>query len=101
MIERQVFLYEELGVMAVAVGTTGRTPWQTVSRILQEIRDDGLIAFLSTGNYLLLDAAFDAETEDFPDERWTLTLRRANSSSVGSRLILSAPRHAADAAKTD
>jgi len=29
----------------------GRTPWQTLSRILQELRDDDQIEFLEPGEY--------------------------------------------------
>lgn len=68
MIPRQQFIAEELTAIAAAVGSVGRTPEQTLSRILQELRDDGLVQFLGSGFYLLLDSAIDVSSEDFTDE---------------------------------
>jgi hypothetical protein len=65
---RQSFIAEELPTLVAVTGTVGLTPDQTLSRNLQELRDEGLVQFLGNGNYLLLDAPLDVEAEDLPDE---------------------------------
>ena len=40
-IDRAAFLREELVAMIAATTSAGRTPAQTVSRVLQELRDEG------------------------------------------------------------
>jgi hypothetical protein len=67
-VERQPFLAEELAGIVNVTESTGLTPDQTLSRHLQELRDDGLVQFLGNGSYLLLDSAFDVESEDLTDE---------------------------------
>ena len=63
-VERRPFLEQELASMSAAVGSIGRTPAQTVSRVLQELRDDGALFFSSTGVYVLTDQAIDLTRED-------------------------------------
>ena len=63
VVRRVAFRDEELGQIVAATGATGATPWQTLSRVLQELRNDGLVEFLSPGKYLLLDTPIDAEAE--------------------------------------
>lgn len=82
-VDRQQFLSEELPVIVAAVGSRGRTPHQTLSRILQELRDGGLIEFLSRGQYLLLDTPIDVTAEDFTDEAIDVALR-ANRLVLGT-----------------
>ena len=67
-IDRPTFLSEELQPMTVEAGSVGNTPDQTVSRVLQELRDEQLIEFFGNGKYLLLDSPLHVETEDLPDE---------------------------------
>ncbi len=67
-VERQQFIAEELPVIIGATSSQGLTPHQTLSRIFQELRDEGLIEFLERGHYLLLDAPIDVESEDLTDE---------------------------------
>ena len=74
-VERPAFLSEELPAMIVATGSFGKTPDQTVSRVLQELRDEHLVAFLSDGKYLLLDSLLQAETEDLPNEAIDLAIK--------------------------
>lgn len=51
---RQEFLAEEEQRIVSEVGSRGQTPGQTISRVLQELRDDGIIAFLEgPGSYRL------------------------------------------------
>ena len=54
-IERRPFLEQELPSMSAAVGSVGKTPAQTVSRVLQELRDEGKLFFSSGGVYVLTD----------------------------------------------
>jgi hypothetical protein len=68
MIARQDFIAEELPRIISATGSAGRTPHQTLSRVLQELRDQGLVEFLGNGNYFLQDAAIDIDDEDLSDE---------------------------------
>jgi hypothetical protein len=74
-IERQQFIAEELPVITTATASQGLTPHQTLSRILQELRDEGLIEFLERGHYLLLDTPIDVESEDLTDEAIDFALR--------------------------
>lgn len=54
-IERQAFIDEEMPSIRAATKTRGATPEQTLGRILQELRDAGIIEFLSPGRYRLTD----------------------------------------------
>ena len=74
-VERQPFLTEELASIAAATGSVGATPEQTLSRNLQQLRDDGLLEFLGNGSYLLLDSPLDAEAEDLSDEALDYAIR--------------------------
>lgn len=74
-VERQPFLMEELAGIIAATESVGLTPEQTLSRNVQELRDEGLVQFLGNGSYLLLDAAFDVETEDLSDEALDMAIR--------------------------
>lgn len=40
-----------MGAIIAATGSTGATPWQTLSRELQELRDRGLLEFVGSGVY--------------------------------------------------
>ena len=51
---RQQLVQTELERIVADVAAKGATPAQTLSRILQEIRDDGAIAFVSDGEYKIL-----------------------------------------------
>jgi hypothetical protein len=67
-IERVAFLAEELPAMVGETTSAGRTPAQTVSRVLQELRDEGRLFFSESGVYVINGAAIDAVGEDFPDD---------------------------------
>jgi hypothetical protein len=67
-IERAPFLAQELPSMSSAVGSIGKTPAQTVSRVLQELRDEGKLFFSSAGVYVLTDQAVDLTHEDLADD---------------------------------
>jgi hypothetical protein len=48
---RARFLAEELDQMVRETLSRGRTPEMTVSRVLQELRDENLVEFLTPGHY--------------------------------------------------
>lgn len=67
-IERKPFLEQELASMSAAVASIGTTPAQTVSRVLQELRDEGALFFSSTGVYVLTDQTIDLTREDLAED---------------------------------
>ena len=67
-IERGSFLSEELAAMIGETTSAGRTPAQTVSRVLQELRDEGRLFLSDSGVYVINGAAINAVREDFPDD---------------------------------
>lgn len=81
-VRRQAFVAEQLPVIAAATRTRGRTPAQTLSRILQELRDEGVLQFLGRGTYLLLDRPLDVEDEDLSGRALDLALG-ANKLRIG------------------
>ena len=66
LIERKTFLAEELPTVIAETGSQGATPWQTASRILQELRDEGYLYFSKSGVYSLNNSVVDATSEDIP-----------------------------------
>lgn len=48
---RQALIDGEMGSIVAATGSLGSTPWQTLSRELQDLRDRGLLEFVGTGVY--------------------------------------------------
>lgn len=67
-VERSAFLAEELPSMVAETTSAGRTPAQTVSRVLQELRDEGRLFFSSAGVYVISGATINAVQEDFPSD---------------------------------
>ena len=65
--------------MVAATGSTGVTPWQTVSRELQQLRNDGLIEFAASGTYVMLHRNILVQRED-------LSRRALDSALVAGRL---------------
>ncbi len=51
---RQELILEELDKITAEVGSQGKTPEQTLSRILQELREENEISFDSPGTYSYL-----------------------------------------------
>jgi hypothetical protein len=82
IIERQQFIAEELPAIIDVTRSRGATPAQTLSRVLQQLRDESLVEFLSAGRYLLMDQPINAEVEDLPDEALDLAIR-ANRLKLG------------------
>src|SRR5262249_55499720 len=75
LVTRQALIEEELARIVSETGSHGSTPHQTLSRVLQDLRDRGIIAFQAPGEYLLLEetapleAAAEAAAEANPDPR--------------------------------
>lgn len=67
-IERDAFLRQELTSIVSATASVGKTPAQTVSRVLQELRDEGFLYFSSNGLYTLNSVEINAINEDLPDD---------------------------------
>jgi DNA-binding transcriptional regulator YhcF (GntR family) len=65
---RQELIQYELDQIAQEADTHGETPTQTLSRVLQELRDDNLVEFSDNqGNYIFLAENVNIEREDFPE----------------------------------
>jgi len=62
--DRQSLIDEELDQIVQVTHSTGETPEYTLSRILQELRDEGIIEFISKGKYIILDTSINIEDED-------------------------------------
>jgi hypothetical protein len=67
-VNRQDFISDALEKLQEQTGAEGATPAQTLSRVLQELRDEGFLLFVNAGEYLLNDEPLDPTTEDLPDE---------------------------------
>ena len=52
-IERQILIDEELDRIVAETQTRGATPAQTLSRVLQDLRDEGDLEFVESGRYRL------------------------------------------------
>ena len=48
---RRGLIDNEMTGIVAATGSSGATPWQTLSRVLQELRDAGLLEFVGEGVY--------------------------------------------------
>jgi hypothetical protein len=75
-IERQALLAEELGRIVEETQSHGATPSQTVSRVLQDLRDEGLLEFLGGGTYRILKLPVDVELIDLNDEQIDTAIRQ-------------------------
>ena len=61
---RHGLLVHQLAAMRADTATAGATPSQTISRVLQELRDSGAIIFLGGGRYQLSALTADAATTE-------------------------------------
>lgn len=61
---RQILLDEELPAIVQAIGSSGKTPAQTLSRVLQELRDAAEIEFVGDGEYRLLASNLTPSTSE-------------------------------------
>lgn len=76
VITRQELLSEELPQIARDTSARGITPEQTLSRTIQELRDENFLYFSSRGTYVLLDTPISVEAEDLPDDAIDVALEK-------------------------
>jgi hypothetical protein len=68
IIPRQRFIEQELGNIVQSTASQGKTPSQTLSRVLQELRDANFLYFSKqVGEYTLVQS-IDVSREDLPDD---------------------------------
>lgn len=63
-VTRQELIDEELDRIVYDTNSQGATPSQTLSRVLQELRTEGILYFVSDGVYMLLDTPINIEEVD-------------------------------------
>ena len=64
---RQEIIDGELANIIKAVKSKGQTPAQTLSRVLQKLRDEGYVDFEGRGAYLLLQSTVSYKTSDIQE----------------------------------
>ena len=67
IVDRRGLIADELDTIVSEAGAEGATPSQTVSRVLQELRDESVIEFLGGGKYRLIQTPINVETENLSD----------------------------------
>ena len=65
-VDRRKLLQEEQDRIVQRAKSVGKTPGQTISRVLQELRDEKLLFFSKSGCYVLNNATLDLAIEDAP-----------------------------------
>lgn len=69
LITRQGLIEEEMTGIIQQSESEGETPTQTLSRVLQELRDEGVLYFSAqAGKYILIDDDVAVITEEYPDD---------------------------------
>ncbi len=76
VVTRQGLIDEELETIIQEVQSTGKTPAQTLSRVLQELRDAEVLYFFGDGYYLLLDQPVNIELDDLPDDAIDIAIQK-------------------------
>lgn len=76
LIYRYRLLEDELEQICAETGSKGETPEQTLSRTLQELRDEGEIEFVGNGAYRLVAVPIDIEDSDLIDSEIDSRIRR-------------------------
>ncbi len=82
IIERQAFIADQMEDIKRVTESKGTEPAQTLSRVLQDLRDERILEFLDPGRYLLLDTVINVEDEELPDAVIDHALR-ANRLRIG------------------
>ncbi len=68
-VTREKFIKEEIKNIVANTGSLGKTPSQTVSRVLQELRDEKVLFFSkNSGEYILNNIKINVGTEDFLED---------------------------------
>lgn len=76
LVYRNDLLRHELNRIVHETSSMGKTPGQTLSRILQDLRDEGAIEFVHKGTYRLAQAPVDVEGADLSDAEVDSLIRR-------------------------
>lgn len=79
-VERSNFIDEELARIVADTKSLGKTPEQTASRVLQELRDEGFLFFTSAGRYVLNRTNIEVTAEDLPDDALANAVKAGNLS---------------------
>jgi hypothetical protein len=69
IVTRVQLIEEELQQIERDTATLGQTPQQTLSRVLQDLRDEGYLEFLSKGRYKVCPPFIDIEKGDLADSQ--------------------------------
>lgn len=75
-ISRQVLLTHEMDRIVEETQSKGATPGQTLSYVLQTLRDEGVLEFLSGGSYRILKEPIDAEAAELTDSELEAAIRQ-------------------------
>lgn len=68
-VTREKFIKEEIKNIVADTESLGKTPSQTVSRVLQELRDEKVLFFSkNSGEYILNNIKINVGTEDFLED---------------------------------
>ena len=76
LVHRYSLIKSEMDQIVLETGSGGLTPEQTLSRILQDLRDDGDIEFVGKGIYRIVDAPIDVENVDLEEPEIDSRIRR-------------------------
>ena len=76
LVHRDELLQHELDRIVRETGSVGQTPAQTLSRILQDLRDEREIEFVRKGTYRLIQGAVDVEAVDLTEPEIDSLVRR-------------------------
>lgn len=92
LFSRQEIINTQLNQIIQEVQSIGETPSQTLSRVLQELRDENLIEFVdNAGNYVFLVDNINIEQEDLPETAIDFAINTGrlqfNDISTDERLI--------------
>lgn len=74
MVDRRRLVTEEIDNIVAETRSIGATPTQTLSRILQELRDERLIEFLGGGKYRVIQTPVNVEANDLSDTEIDLAI---------------------------
>lgn len=87
-VTRMDLITNELPTIIAAVGSEGVTPAQTLSRVLQELRDEGVLVFDRHGQYRLAHGVADEPLEKaIVTEAWALQKTRIGQGPFRNALM--------------
>ena len=88
VITRTALIKHELPTIIADIGSTGATPEQTLSRVLQELRDEGVLIFDGQGHYRMAEGVAEEPLETaVATEQWKLQKTRVGQGPFRSALL--------------